>query len=154
MNPTANYIENFLNVKDTCLNFVDCSQTTYKGRKVIMCTAIAELDTCPNCKSADDYIYNGFKIVHIPYISADESNPVIIKVKKHGIFCKNCELYSYPSTQIVDKYCHIYNAVKRKIIVGLTKDHSMTSIADYCAKMLRPLQRSIYSFIAILCQNT
>ena len=57
MNPTANYIENFLNGKDTCLNFVDCSQTTYKGRKVIMCTAIAELDTCPNCKSADDYIY-------------------------------------------------------------------------------------------------
>ena len=82
MNPTANYIENLLNVKDPCLNFVDCSQTTYKGRKVIMCTAIAELDTCPNCKSADDYIYNGFKVVHIPYISADESNPVIIKVKK------------------------------------------------------------------------
>ncbi|MCD5467837.1 ISL3 family transposase, partial [Lactobacillus delbrueckii subsp. bulgaricus] len=81
MNPTANYIENLLNVKDPCLNFVDCSQTTYKGRKVIMCTA-------------------------------DESNPVIIKVKKHGIFCKNCELYSYPSTQIVDKYCHISNAVK------------------------------------------
>ncbi|MCD5494257.1 ISL3 family transposase, partial [Lactobacillus delbrueckii subsp. lactis] len=43
MNPTANYIENLLNVKDPCLNFVDCSQTTYKGRKVIMCTAIAEL---------------------------------------------------------------------------------------------------------------
>lgn len=118
-----------------------------------MCTAIAKLDTCPNCKSADDYIYNGFKIVHIPYISADESNPVIIKVKKHGIFCKNCELYSYPSTQIVDKYCHISNAVKRKIIVGLTKDHSMTSIADYCAKMLRPLQRSIYSFILFFAKT-
>lgn len=59
-----------------------------------MCTAIAELDTCPNCKSADDYIYNGFRVVHIPYISADESNPVIIKVKKHGIFCKNCKLYT------------------------------------------------------------
>lgn len=56
MNSTANYIESFLNVKDPCLNFVDCSQTIYKGRKVIMCTAIAELDTCPNCKSADDYI--------------------------------------------------------------------------------------------------
>ncbi len=40
MNPTANYIENLLNVKDPYLNFVDCSQTTYKGRKVIMCTAI------------------------------------------------------------------------------------------------------------------
>ena len=39
MNPTANYIENFLNVKDPCLNFLDCSQTIYKGRKVIMCTA-------------------------------------------------------------------------------------------------------------------
>ena len=49
MNSTANYIENFLNVKDPCLNFVDCSQTIYKGRKVIMCTAIAELDTCPDC---------------------------------------------------------------------------------------------------------
>jgi transposase len=141
MNPTANYIENLLNVKDPCLNFVDCSQTTYKGRKVIMCTAIAELDTCPNCKSADDYIYNGFKVVHIPYISADESNPVIIKVKKHGIFCKNCELYSYPSTQIVDKYCHISNAVKRKIIVGLTKDHSMTSIAEENGVSVTTVQR-------------
>lgn len=141
MNPIANYIENLLNVKDPCLNFVDCSQTTYKGRKVIMCTAIAELDTCPNCKSADDYIYNGFKVVHIPYISADESNPVIIKVKKHGIFCKNCELYSYPSTQIVDKYCHISNAVKRKIIVGLTKDHSMTSIAEENGVSVTTVQR-------------
>ncbi|MCD5492970.1 ISL3 family transposase, partial [Lactobacillus delbrueckii subsp. lactis] len=47
MGSLSNYIENLLNVKDPCLNFVDCSQTTYKGRKVIMCTAIAELDTCP-----------------------------------------------------------------------------------------------------------
>ena len=70
-----------------------------------MCTAIAELDTCPNCKSADDYIYNGFKVVHIPYISADESNPVIIKVKY------------------------------------------------YCAKILRQLQRSIYSFIRFFART-
>lgn len=86
-------------------------------------------------------IYNGFKVVHIPYVSADESNSVIIKVKKHDIFCKNCELYSYPSTQIVDKYCHISNAVKRKIIVGLTKDHSMTSIAEENGVSVTTVQR-------------
>jgi transposase len=141
MNPTDNYIENFLNIKDPSLNFVDCSRTTYKGKKVIMCTAIAELDTCPNCESADSFVYNGFKVVYIPYISADQSNPVIIKIKKHGIFCKNCEAYSYPSTQIVDKYCHISNAVKRKIIVGLTKDHSMTSIAEENGVSVATVQR-------------
>ncbi|MHC6248254.1 ISL3-like element ISL3 family transposase, partial [Lactobacillus delbrueckii] len=47
MGSLSNYIENFLNIKDPSLNFVDCSRTTYKGKKVIMCTAIAELDTCP-----------------------------------------------------------------------------------------------------------
>ena len=77
MNPTDNYIENFLNIKDPSLNFVDCSRTTYKGKKVIMCTAIAELDTCPNCESADSFVYNGFNANFPGFYNSMSKKPTI-----------------------------------------------------------------------------
>lgn len=90
MNLNTNYIKEFLDIEDPCLNFISCTRTTYRGKNVIMCVALAELNVCPNCES-DNFIYNGFKTVTIPYVSANASKPVFIKVKKHGIFCKNCK---------------------------------------------------------------
>lgn len=142
MNLNTNYIKEFLDIEDPCLNFISCTRTTYRGKNVIMCVALAELNVCPNCES-DNFIYNGFKTVTIPYVSANASKPVFIKVKKHGIFCKNCQEYSYPSTNIVEKHCHISNAVKRKIISGLTEDRSMTSIARENSVSVTTVQRCL-----------
>lgn len=150
MNLNTNYIKEFLDIEDPCLNFISCTRTTYRGKNVIMCVALAELNVCPNCES-DNFIYNGFKTVTIPYISANASKPVFIKVKKHGIFCKNCQEYSYPSTNIVEKHCHISNAVKQQNHIRAYRRpfydqycQGKQRLGHHCSKMSGRVQRSVY----------
>ncbi|MCT3427275.1 transposase family protein, partial [Lactobacillus helveticus] len=83
---------------------------------------------CPCC-GALDLLHNGHLITNIHYLTANASHPVIIRLAKQRVKCRDCNRWSMAQSELVNKYCSISNASKLKVLSALTEDSSMTSIA-------------------------
>ncbi|MGX5867447.1 ISL3 family transposase, partial [Lactobacillus helveticus] len=74
-------------------------------------------------------LHNGHLVTNIRYLTANASLPVIIRLAKQRVKCRDCERWSMAQSELVNKYCSISNASKLKVLSALTEDRSMTSIA-------------------------
>lgn len=127
--PSTDYcIKNCLNIKDKNITFSHISFGTYRNRQAKFYHAYAYADHCLICGS-DNIIYNGYSTVNIRYLTLDASLPVFIKLSKQRMICKDCGKNSMAETTLSDKYCHLSNAIKSKVLSDLTEDWSIKSIA-------------------------
>lgn len=124
MTSLSDSIKNLLRIEDPNLII----STSGKKDGVFICYAKLLLDHCPWCKSKN-IIHNGNYISLIKHISTDASMPVIIKLRKQRIYCRLCHKRSMAESALINKYCHISNPVKQKVLAALTEDRCMTSIA-------------------------
>lgn len=83
---------------------------------------------CPYCGSLN-LLHNGHLITNIRDLTANASYPVIIRLAKQRVKCRDCGRRSMAQSQLTNKYCSISNASKLKVLSALTDDRSMTSIA-------------------------
>lgn len=140
MDLNNNSIQDYLGIEDPNLEFFDLDNHDPKHPHASIWVAKLEYSKCHDCES-DDIVYNGYKTVDVPFITANASHPIIIRIKKHGFYCRNCQRYYQPKTELLEKYCHISNAVKLKILDALTEDRSMTSIARENCVSVNTVQR-------------
>lgn len=134
-----------LNIKDPLLEFWDISTGKYRNREAKFYHAIVHLDHCLNCGS-DNIVHNGHLYSNVRYPALDASLPVFIRIAKERIICRNCQTNSMAQTELVDKYCCISNATKRKIIGSLTEDWSMKSIARQTSTSTNTVQRVLEKY--------
>ena len=125
MTSLNNYIKFTLNIEADNLEFLDTSLRKYRGREAKF---VLHLDHCLVCGS-DHIWHNGHSYSNLRYLALDASLPVFIRIAKERIICQDCHHNSMAETNLVNKYCHISNPVKRKIISALTEDMSMKTIA-------------------------
>ena len=129
-----------LNIKDSLLEFLDISIGKYRNRDAKFYHAVAHLDQCLNCGSTN-IVHNGHLYSNVRYPALDASLPVFIRVAKQRVICRDCHMNSMAETELVEKYCCISNATKRKIIGSLTEDWSMKSIARQTSTSTNTVQR-------------
>ena len=129
-----------LNIKDPLLEFLDISIGKYRNRDAKFYHAVAHLDQCLNCGSTN-IVHNGNLYSNVRYPALDASLPVFIRVAKQRVICRDCHMNSMAETELVEKYCCISNATKRKIIGSLTEDWSMKSIARQTSTSTNTVQR-------------
>ncbi|KAA8780657.1 ISL3 family transposase [Lactobacillus crispatus] len=129
-----------LNIKDPLLEFLDISIGKYRNRDAKFYHAVAHLDQCLNCGSTN-IVHNGHLYSNVRYPALDASLPVFIRVAKQRVICRDCHMNSMAETELVEKYCCISNATKRKIIGSLTEDWSMKSIARQTSTSTNTVQR-------------
>lgn len=107
---------------------------------------VAELiqPACSFCGSLN-IIRNGHLKTNIRYITANASTPIIIRLLKQRVKCRDCAKYSMAQSNLVEKYCCISNSSKLKILSALTEDRSMTSIARENNTSINTVQRVLAS---------
>lgn len=140
-----NYIKFTLNIEADNLEFLDTSLGKYRGREAKFYHAVLHLDHCLVCGS-DHIWHNGHSYSNLRYLALDASLPVFIRIAKERIICRNCQTNSMAQTELVDKYCCISNATKRKIIGSLTEDWSMKSIARQTSTSTNTVQRVLEKY--------
>lgn len=99
---------------------------------------------CPFCNSAN-IIHNGHLKTNVRYITANASLPILIKLAKQRVQCRDCNERSMVQSNLVKKYCCISNTSKLKILSALTEDRSMTSIAREHNTSVNTVQRVLAS---------
>lgn len=124
MTSLSDSIKNLLRIEDPNLIIWD----TDKKDGQMICYATLMLNRCPWCRSKN-IIHNGNYISHVKHLSPDASMPVIIKLRKQRIYCRLCHKRSMAKSALINKYCHISNPIKQKVLTALTEDRCMTSIA-------------------------
>lgn len=128
MSSLNNCIKFNLDIKDKNIVFKDYFYKMPKLQKQKIYVAELIQPACPYC-GANDLLHNGHLITNIRYITANASQPVIIRLAKQRVKCRNCDRRSMAQSNIINKYCSISNASKLKVLSALTEDRSMTSIA-------------------------
>ena len=99
---------------------------------------------CPFCGSVN-LIHNGHLQTNIRFITSNASSPVIIRLNKQRVLCRDCNTRSMAKSKLVNKYCSISNPAKRKVLSALTEDRSMTSIARENNLSVNTVQRVLAS---------
>lgn len=69
-----------------------------------------------------ELLHNGHLITNIHYPTANASLPVIIRLAKQRVKCRDCDRWSMAQSELVNKYCSISNASKLKVLSALTED--------------------------------
>ncbi|WP_212781461.1 ISL3 family transposase, partial [Lactobacillus corticis] len=145
MTSNNNFIKFMLDVKDKNILFSDDYFYKFiKGKKAKVFNAELIQPACPHCGSVD-IKHNGHYISNIRYITANASQPVIIRLSKQRVLCNDCGERSMAKSDLINKYCCISNISKRKIISALTEDRSMTSIAREHNVSVNTVQRVLAS---------
>lgn len=145
MNLDSNFIKFTLDIKDPNLSFIDYCYKFFHGIKCKMYVAILDISRCSQCGSTN-FVKNGRYKSYIRYITANASNPVLIKIFKQRILCRNCHTSSMAASPLIDKYCYISNTVKQKITANLTEDRSLISIAKENNVSPNTVQRQLEKF--------
>lgn len=133
-----------LNIEDPNIVFSDYFKKYINGKYHNVYVAELIQPLCPYCHSAN-LKHNGHYTSNVRFITADDSHPVTIRLKKQRVLCNNCLKRSMAQSNLVNKYCHISNASKRKVLAALTEDRSMTSIAREHNLSVNTVQRVLES---------
>lgn len=140
MSSDSNSIKFFLDIKDPNICFEDYFYRIIDNVKQKVFTAVLIQPDCPFCHS-DNLLHNGRLKTEIRYITANASSPVVIRLFKQRVLCRNCNKRSMAQSSLVDKYCCISKASKLKALSALTEDRSMTSIAREHNLSINTVQR-------------
>lgn len=114
------------------------------GTKRKVYEAVLIQPACPYCGSLS-LLHNGRLKTNIRHITANASLPIVIRLYKQRVLCRNCLRSSMAQSNLVDKYCCIANPAKQKILSALTEDRSMTSIARENNVSVNSVQRILGS---------
>ena len=129
-------IANLIGLKDpniTIIGEVEEVKVNGQKRKVVPAKLTYIPKQCAHCqvenKSTKDIIKNGTNISTI-LVSYQMFIPVYLKLAKQRFLCKHCQRTFIASSDIVDRHCYIARSVKQSITAQLTKQQSMTLIAQ------------------------
>lgn len=126
MNSINDYTHFALDIKDENIIFIDYQEELRGGRRAgILETPIKQ---CLTCHSAA-LVRNGSARVSIRYLAVDASRPVYLDLCKQRLRCQRCHATVMATTPLVERLCHISNAVKQKVRIELTRQLAMTEIA-------------------------
>lgn len=114
------------------------------GLKYKIYTAKLIQPACSFCGSVN-LIHNGHLKTNIHYITANASQPIVIRLLKQRVKCRDCSKGSMAQSSLVNKYCCISNKSKLKILSALTEDRSMTSITREHNTSVNTVQRVLAS---------
>lgn len=114
------------------------------GLKYKIYTAELIQPACSFCGSVN-LIHNGHLKTNIHYITANASQPIVIRLLKQRVKCRDCSKGSMAQCSLVNKYCCISNKSKLTILSVLTEDRSMTSIAREHNTSVNTVQRVLAS---------
>lgn len=145
MSSLNDYIKFALDIEDQNIVFKDYFYKIFKdGLKHKVYVAELIQPACPFCGSVN-LIHNGHLKTNIRYITANASFPVLIRLLKQRVKCRDCDKRSMAQSSLVNKYCCISNTSKLKILSALTEDRSMTSIAREHNTSVNTVQRVLAS---------
>lgn len=113
-----------LDIKDKNIVFYNNFYKFFNGAQYKVYEALLKQPACPFCGSLN-FIKTGR--LNVRYITADASRPIVIRLFKQRILCRDCQRRSIAQSDLVNKHCCISNASKRKVLSDLTEDRSMTS---------------------------
>lgn len=144
MSSYNNCIKFSLDIEDKNIVFKDYFYRLLNGKKQKIYQAVLVQPACPFCGSVD-LIHNGHLKTEVRYITSNASRPIIIRLLKQRVLCRCCKKRSMAKSELVNKYCCISNASKRKVLIALTEDRSMTSIARENNVSINTVQRVLGS---------
>ena len=144
MSSNNDCIKFHLNIEDPNIVFSDYFKKYINGKYHSVYQAELIQPSCPFCHSTN-LKHNGHYTSNVCFITADASHPVIIRLNKQRVLCNDCLKRSMAQSNLVNKYCHISNASKRKVLAALTEDRSMTSIAREHNLSVNTVQRVLES---------
>lgn len=145
MSSLNDYIKFALDIEDQNIVFKDYFYKIFKdGLKHKVYVAELIQPACPFCGSVN-LIHNGHLKTNIRYITANASFPVLIRLLKQRVKCRDCDKRSMAQSSLVNKHCCISNTSKLKILSALTEDRSMTSIAREHNTSVNTVQRVLAS---------
>lgn len=144
MSSLNDYIRFALDIEDHNIVFKDYFYKILNGTKYKIYEAELIQPACPFCGSVS-LIHNGHLKIHVRYITANASVPVLIRLFKQRIKCRDCSKRSMAQSSLINKYCCISNTSKLKILSALTEDRSMTSIAREHNTSVNTVQRVLAS---------
>ena len=145
MSSLNDYIKFALDIEDQNIVFKDYFYKIFKdGLKHKVYVAELIQPACPFCGSVN-LIHNGHLKTNIRYITANASFPVLIRLLKQRVKCRDCDKRSMAQSSLVNKLCCISNTSKLKILSALTEDRSMTSIAREHNTSVNTVQRVLAS---------
>ena len=144
MSSNNDCIKFHLNIEDPNIVFSDYFKKYINGKYHSVYQAELIQPSCPFCHSTN-LKHNGHYISNVRFITANASYPVTIRLKKQRVLCNDCLKRSMAQSNLVNKYCHISNASKRKVLAALTENRSMTSIAREHNLSVNTVQRVLES---------
>ena len=144
MSSNNDCIKFHLNIEDPNIVFSDYFKKYIKGKYHSVYQAELIQPSCPFCHSTN-LKHNGHYTSNVRFITADASHPAIIRLNKQRVLCNDCPKRSMAQSSLVNKYCHISNASKRKVLAALTENRSMTSIAREHNLSVNTVQRVLES---------
>ena len=144
MSSFNDYIKFSLGIEDQNLVFTDYFKKFFNGKFHKVYSAELIQPDCPYCHSTN-LKHNGHYTSNVRFITADASLPVTIRLRKQRVLCNDCLKRSMAQSNLVNKYCHISNASKHKVLAALTEDRSMTSIAREHNLSVNTVQRVLES---------
>lgn len=144
MSSNNDCIKFHLNIEDPNIVFSDYFKKYINGKYHSVYQAELIQPACPYCHS-NNLKHNGHYTSNVRFITADASHPITIRLKKQRVLCNDCLKRSMAQSNLVNKYCHISNASKRKVLAALTEDRSMTSIAREHNLSVNTVQRVLES---------
>lgn len=144
MSSYNNCIKFSLDIEDKNIVFKDYFYRLLNGKKQKIYQVVLVQPACLFCASID-LIHNDHLKTEVRYITANASRPIIIRLLKQRVQCRACKKRSMAKSDLVNKYCCISNASKRKVLSALTQDRSMTSIAWENSLSVNTVQRILAS---------
>ncbi|MGO5391900.1 ISL3 family transposase, partial [Lactobacillus amylovorus] len=120
MSSLNDYIRFALDIEDHNIVFKDYFYKILNGTKYKIYEAELIQPACPFCGSVS-LIHNGHLKIHVRYITANASVPVLIRLFKQRTKCRDCSKRSMAQSSLVNKYCCISNTSKLKILSALTE---------------------------------
>ena len=144
MSSNNDCIKFHLNIEDPNIVFSDYFKKYINGKYHSVYQAELIQPSCPFCHSTN-LKHNGHYTSNVRFITADASHPAIIRLNKQRVLCNDCPKRSMAQSSLVNKYCHISNASKRKVLAALTENRSMTSIAREHNLSVNTVQRVLES---------
>ena len=122
-----NSIENLLQIQDPNINCTKIDSSN-PDKQIIYAKLTYPLSTCPLWGQSPVVRFGTNRSnVRIPPI---KEQPVILKLAKQRYQCKSCRRTFSAHTSLVKPHCQISEDTNRMIILRLTKDRSITDIAD------------------------
>lgn len=130
MTSTNNSIQFALGIKDPHLNFIQAFYQFNHGVKyrIFEFDLTSSQTICSKCHRAC-LVKNGHFTTNVKFTTDDASHPVVLRIHKQRLRCKNCHSTYMAQSKIVHKYCHIANKVRTKAIMSLQDDRTLSCIA-------------------------